>query len=261
MWRRRVAAYRAVKHESDAAFPRPDVGVIARLGRAIWRFGLLGPVPENARATADEAAMPTDLLRLARLVGVIALQRGIETHSGTVVREPQDGAEPDPAFLADPIGALAAGGGAADPGERATGDRARALRVAEAFVELFGDWPDGEPVERASVWPANLDRPAMSSITRSVMAVKGDAARRLFGVSARSIHWAVIDGGIDVGHPAFGAPGSSGPTTSATCATCATCATPRAPTRPARRWRSPRACCRRASRRRRTSTGPCSSPS
>ncbi len=36
-----------------------------------------------------------------------------------------------------------------------------------------------------------------------MLSVKGDAARRLFEVSARAITWAVIDCGIDGAHPAF----------------------------------------------------------
>ena len=35
------------------------------------------------------------------------------------------------------------------------------------------------------------------------MAVKADAARRLFEINCSNLTWAVMDSGIDAGHPAF----------------------------------------------------------
>jgi subtilisin family serine protease len=43
----------------------------------------------------------------------------------------------------------------------------------------------------------------MPALSRSVPSVKGDAARTLFKVRCESIHWAVLDSGIDAKHPAF----------------------------------------------------------
>ena len=209
-WRRRVEALTALGDERLAAFPRPHAALVEALGEALFAHGLMGPVPADdpSREGAASGATPTDLLRLVRLVGAIALLRlaadGGEGHD--------DGPEADAAFHADPFGALA--GPNAGPGSEANGpsgvgdptaarDRARARRLAWAFAGLYEDWPRFEASEEALIWRVNLNRPASGSITRSVLSVKGDAARRLFEVSARAITWAVIDCGIDGAHPAF----------------------------------------------------------
>jgi serine protease AprX len=59
--------------------------------------------------------------------------------------------------------------------------------------------PKGEP----KVWQISLNRTAQAAIAQSVPTVKADAARRLFEVDCRNINWAVVDTGIDKGHPAF----------------------------------------------------------
>jgi len=47
------------------------------------------------------------------------------------------------------------------------------------------------------------NRRAVFALERSVAAVKGDAARSLFSVRCNEIGWAVLDSGVDAGHPAF----------------------------------------------------------
>lgn len=68
-------------------------------------------------------------------------------------------------------------------------------------ADLTGDLP---PERRSLIWRISLDRPVSMTIAKSCATVKGDAARRLFDRSGRGITWAVIDGGIDATHPAFG---------------------------------------------------------
>jgi hypothetical protein len=53
------------------------------------------------------------------------------------------------------------------------------------------------------VWTISLNRRAHAALTRSVPAVKADAARTLFMVDCSEIVWAVIDSGIDANHYAF----------------------------------------------------------
>jgi serine protease AprX len=53
------------------------------------------------------------------------------------------------------------------------------------------------------IWGISLNRPASTSVWRSRMAVKADAASRLFDVNTDGIRWAVLDTGIDAKHPAF----------------------------------------------------------
>ena len=71
-----------------------------------------------------------------------------------------------------------------------------------AFAALF----DGlvEPGDQAGIlWSISLNRRASSSIWRSRLTVKADAAARLFETKSIGIRWAVLDTGIDATHPAF----------------------------------------------------------
>jgi serine protease AprX len=78
-------------------------------------------------------------------------------------------------------------------------------REAEIVGELTQLFPS-IPAARALVWTVSLNRRATPALTRSVPAVKADAARTLFTVDCSQIVWAVIDGGIDAKHYAFTAP-------------------------------------------------------
>jgi serine protease AprX len=53
------------------------------------------------------------------------------------------------------------------------------------------------------VYQVSLNRIAMPAISRSIPAVKADAATTLFKVNCSEISWAVIDSGIDGDHPAL----------------------------------------------------------
>jgi len=53
------------------------------------------------------------------------------------------------------------------------------------------------------VWQISRNREPLPALTRSVAAVKADAAHTLFKISCNEIGWAVIDSGIDGAHPAF----------------------------------------------------------
>jgi hypothetical protein len=72
--------------------------------------------------------------------------------------------------------------------------------LRQVFDEILEDKLGGE----AHVWQVSLNRKATPAVQRSVPAVKGDAARTLFSVRCDAIRWAVLDSGIDGGHPAFG---------------------------------------------------------
>jgi len=56
------------------------------------------------------------------------------------------------------------------------------------------------------VWP---DFPVRALMDKSVATVKADAAQRAFAASGDGITWAVLDSGIDAGHPHFGLPGGA----------------------------------------------------
>jgi serine protease AprX len=78
----------------------------------------------------------------------------------------------------------------------------RAQAIADQLIELFDDIQALEPADRL-VFQISRNRTASTAIARSVPAVKGDAARRLFAVDCSKIAWAVVDSGIDRSHPAF----------------------------------------------------------
>ncbi|HEX8719618.1 MAG TPA: S8 family serine peptidase [Pyrinomonadaceae bacterium] len=71
-------------------------------------------------------------------------------------------------------------------------------RLADLTKQMAKD-----ETERPLVWQVSLNRGAMPAISKSVPAVKADAATTLFKVDCSEITWAVIDSGIDGAHPAF----------------------------------------------------------
>ncbi len=72
----------------------------------------------------------------------------------------------------------------------------------EAFATLLRDLTNPRE-NRGMLWSVSRNRPANTSIWRSRMATKADAAARLFAVKTSGLRWAVLDTGIDATHPAF----------------------------------------------------------
>lgn len=72
----------------------------------------------------------------------------------------------------------------------------------DVFANVFAGL--AEPGEDAGVlWSISLNRPASTSVRRSRLTVKADAASRLFETKTSGIRWAVLDTGIDARHPAL----------------------------------------------------------
>ena len=133
---------------------------------------------ENAEATTQPAldvalhlvkCLP--LIWLARVVGTLAeIKRRVETQKG------------DAAAVMDAL-----------PGDH--------LKTAKSFLALV---PQNEkPPARPLLWTVSLNRQVSASVVRSVLSVKGDAARRLFKIKTGNLAWAVVDSGIDADHVAF----------------------------------------------------------
>ncbi len=77
----------------------------------------------------------------------------------------------------------------------------RIEKVVDGLKEVFAAMaPATDP---PLVWTVSLNRRVHPAVTRSVPAVKADAARSLFTVECKDIVWAVIDSGIDARHHAF----------------------------------------------------------
>ena len=75
--------------------------------------------------------------------------------------------------------------------------------LRQLFKKILNDSENKKPGDAPQIWQVSLNRKAMPALSRSVPAVKGDAARTLFSVKCDQIHWAVLDAGIDGTHPAF----------------------------------------------------------
>ncbi|HEY4929931.1 MAG TPA: hypothetical protein VII23_00040 [Terriglobales bacterium] len=72
----------------------------------------------------------------------------------------------------------------------------------DAFTELLNGLTNPQE-HRGLLYSISLNRLATTSIWRSRMAVKADAAARVFDVDTSGIRWAVLDVGIDAKHKAF----------------------------------------------------------
>lgn len=75
--------------------------------------------------------------------------------------------------------------------------------VANTLKAVFEQIVSDPPIDKPAIWQVSLNRKAMPALEKSVPAVKGDAAKALFKVKCDEIAWAVLDSGIDAGHPAF----------------------------------------------------------
>ena len=89
---------------------------------------------------------------------------------------------------------------------RSKGSRKRlpsSKEIIDACTELVSGLEPIDPNALAPVWTVTRNRPASVAIAKSTMAVKADAARRLFEINCSKLTWAIIDSGIDARHPAF----------------------------------------------------------
>jgi hypothetical protein len=143
---------------------------------------------EDKAAAVDQLAEQLKQLevsgaKLGKLVGIIWAARLIGTielaRRGMLWKEPPSREEPTP--LTDE----------------------QAGMLAEAVVSLLQGADQPLADRDALIFSISRNRLAGSTVSRSVPAVKADAARRLFFISCRELKWAVLDSGIDARHPAF----------------------------------------------------------
>ena len=73
----------------------------------------------------------------------------------------------------------------------------------EAFASVYENLPPIASGDAGVVWSISLNRRASTSVWRSRLTVKADAAARLFAAKTTGIRWAVLDTGIDATHKAF----------------------------------------------------------
>jgi subtilisin family serine protease len=88
------------------------------------------------------------------------------------------------------------------PKDALTGAIPTDIEIA-AFVSVFARFEPISTDATGILWSISLNRPASSSVWRSRLTVKADAAARLFEAKTAGIRWAVLDTGIDATHNAF----------------------------------------------------------
>jgi subtilisin family serine protease len=130
-------------------------------------------IPPGPQSRKRRIRVPPDLLWLIRVVGALAIVRR--------------GGQLPPAFTTPGQGVAAA-------------SEADWLTLVRAVAETVRG-VTSEP--RPLIHSVSLNREASPTVSQSTLAIKADAARRLFDISCRDLTWAVIDSGIDARHPAF----------------------------------------------------------
>jgi serine protease AprX len=75
-------------------------------------------------------------------------------------------------------------------------------RVAREFCDAMAGHVRPDP-ESPKLFMVSVNRRAAPTVSQSVLAIKADAARLLFGLTCDQINWAILDTGIDATHPAF----------------------------------------------------------
>jgi hypothetical protein len=77
-------------------------------------------------------------------------------------------------------------------------------KAVTKIKELVGGLDLSDLVGKAPpLWSVFTNRKASTALMKSRLAVKADAAVRLFDISCKTLGWAVVDSGIDATHPAF----------------------------------------------------------
>jgi subtilisin family serine protease len=160
--------------------------VLERLQEADGQDNVAGEMmdPEHPKiiVTPDRSfRLPPDLLWMMRVVGALTLYR-----SNAVI----------PAPFADPKGKVA------------DAKKEDWLVLVRAVADLIKGVKNGTP--EARIYSVSVNRDATPTVSRSTLAIKADAARRLFNISCKDIRWAIIDAGVDASHSAFRVRGADG---------------------------------------------------
>ncbi len=185
---------------------------------AFRRSGDKALLDSGKNAATDTQLFPLTPHAVASLAERIGKLAEASSTAGTITRHDDI---PTDFLYAIAHSAKIMGSGDAKPGKKNGGGTQDVPRRIEAIAALFNDWPADDyegkvgnidqtsldhvnpELHRQSFWRVSLNRTTEGSITKSTLAVKADAARRLFSVSCKNITWAVVDSGIDAAHPAF----------------------------------------------------------
>jgi serine protease AprX len=153
------------------------------------------PPMQSARDTLAECSrgVSETIIRLARflaLIGTVAATAGGAGWAAEAAAQARPGTSPLAELLDAHAEAIAADAVA----------RFRHLVESAAGLAAEAEREGHEPV---LIFNVSHNRRAATALEKSIQAIKGDAARALFNISAATIGWAVLDTGIDGTHEAF----------------------------------------------------------
>jgi serine protease AprX len=158
----------------------PPYDLIAGVDSAEGREALAGWLAQPESAPAH---VPPDVLWAAQVIGIIAFEHDRRASRNT----PALGLPPERAH-----------------GERPADRKARLLYFSKVAGALARTIAGMSPARADSeIYLVSLNRRVNTTVFRSTVAVKADAAARLFNVTCKDFTWAIIDSGIDASHPAF----------------------------------------------------------
>lgn len=149
-----------------------------------------GEDAEESPPEAEPTAVPVDVVWMARIIGWLAWAAGRPD-----AEEPPASAEDFAEWRQESEEAPGPDDLVAALLDLLRGDR-KDLPLEQALPPPLAD-------PAARVWLINRNRSAHLAIRDSRLAIKADAAWRLFDISCEGLAWAVIDSGIDATHPAF----------------------------------------------------------
>lgn len=161
-----------------------------------WWVNIIEPPKQDAEEDAAALGLRGRLdeegwARIARLIAMTA--ESSRASDGLVRREEEW--KYDFLWLVSVVGRIRHGAAEAEP---------PACALVDLFASLF---PNGLPtvprIGHDNPWRISLNRSVAPAALASVMAVKADAAARLFDISCHRVTWAILDSGIDRDHPAF----------------------------------------------------------
>ncbi len=157
-------------------------------------------IHERSARQREYSWLSLDVVWMVRVIGTIGL--AMEVTAETTAKEAASRVSHDDFETVWPRDLLDQPAHAGEPEEL----RDRRLNYYRRIVKKVADLLEGlVPLEdeHASIYAVSLNRRAGTTVWRSTVAVKADAACRVFDLSCRDLCWAVIDSGIDARHPAF----------------------------------------------------------
>ncbi|MGH2901699.1 MAG: S8 family peptidase, partial [Solirubrobacteraceae bacterium] len=162
-----------------------SVGALLLERRAEIVAHLKEPMRDQGRRPTSPDDLPGTLVWFVGLVGRISWEAKQETTRGASFTQPDS-----------------------EPPKGLTYNRLVALAAA-----ALGDVERVPPPGRPLLWAVNRNRPARPALWRSRNTIKADAATLLFDLRCDGLCWAIVDSGVDAGHPAFRTRDASGAVT------------------------------------------------